>query len=618
MKLLHLTAVGPNVVPASLSFAPRLTVIYGASETGKTYIIEALDFMFGAQELRQVPEDAGYQRMLLGMEFDDGEVVTLSRNLRGGRIEVFDGDLRTPPTSAAERTLLSQHKRDNPENISHFLLDRLGIAGSQLRKNQRNSLLSMSFRHIAHLVLVDEERMQTKFSVIESGIPTSRTTERSAFKLVLQGEDDSGLTQGEDPTDFRRVNAGQLQILDRLVVQLEGQLDGAPSLEECQGSLARVIAAIQERASTISDQVSARDILLAQRGRLQADAERQRAIASEQATLLQRFLLLDDQYGADLERLQLIKSAGTLLGYFDADRCVFCGADAQHQDRDHSEYETVRLAESVDAEAARTLALKRDLGHTLAAVQTELEMAETRLRRLHSTVQDQSIRIEEMDDALRPSQFDLNELVARRSQLERWIGLRTRVSEVDQLRAIVAREEPERVEQVTEGFAVAAQVEFAQTIRRILREWEVPGADDSSFTFVDGPDVVIQQRKRDTRGKGMRSLLHAGFAVALSEYCLQRDLPHPGFLALDTPVLTYRDADVGDTRDRGIADEEFVSGSVADAFYRYLATQHTGQVIVLENQTPPAVHEPGCSTINFSGNAASGRSGFYPPARTSE
>jgi len=54
--------------------------------------------------------------------------------------------------------------------------------------------------------------------------------------------------------------------------------------------------------------------------------------------------------------------------------------------------------------------------------------------------------------------------------------------------------------------------------------------------------MVMQHRERNTRGKGIRSVLHAGFAVALSEFCLTEGLPHPGFVALDTPVLTYRDA----------------------------------------------------------------------------
>lgn len=55
-----------------------------------------------------------------------------------------------------------------------------------------------------------------------------------------------------------------------------------------------------------------------------------------------------------------------------------------------------------------------------------------------------------------------------------------------------------------------------------------------------------------------------------------------------------------------------MSGSVAEAFYSYLATEHVGQTIVLENQTPPDVDENDCVVVHFSGNAASGRASFYP------
>ncbi|WP_432489556.1 hypothetical protein [Kineococcus sp. SYSU DK018] len=128
----------------------------------------------------------------------------------------------------------------------------------------------------------------------------------------------------------------------------------------------------------------------------------------------------------------------------------------------------------------------------------------------------------------------------------------------------------------------------------------------------------MQQRRREARGKGMRSVLHAAFTVALSEFCTERELPHPGFIALDTPVLTYRDAAPATGDPAGPEDstdptsEELLSSSVAQAFYRYLADDHTGQAIVLENQTPPTIDAPDCAIEYFSGTADSGRAGFYP------
>src|SRR4051794_8874554 len=111
MRLRHLTAVGADVPPASIEFAPRLTVIYGASEAGKSYIIEAIDYLLGASALRDLPEARGYSDMLLGIELDDASVVTLARSLRGGRIRVYEEDLRTNLDRPPDRTLLAQHNQ---------------------------------------------------------------------------------------------------------------------------------------------------------------------------------------------------------------------------------------------------------------------------------------------------------------------------------------------------------------------------------------------------------------------------------------------------------------------------------------------------------------------------
>ncbi|WP_158510655.1 AAA family ATPase [Rhodococcus erythropolis] len=611
---MHLTAVGPDRPPATIEFAPRLTVIYGASETGKSYVIEALNFMLGGSSLRDLPEAAGYRSMMLGIELDDGEVVTLSRELRGGRISVFEDDVRSTPDRKADRQLLGQHKKDNPDNISYFLLDRLGIADAKLRKNKNNVVQAMSFRNIAHLVLVDEERMDSRVSPIESGLPMTKTAEHSAFKLLLEGVDDSGLPQGEDPAEFRRINRGQVEVLDRAIGQVRAELEDAPELNECVDVRARVDAAIRQASNSMTDSLARRAHLVEERVEQQNQRQLEQERVNETTVLLNRFNLLDAQYATDLARLQLVKETGTLLGYFDADACVFCGATVKHQQREHAVYETVRLSESVDAESAKNEALKRDLSLTLGAMQQELELAQSRLLSLDTDVKANIRQIAQVEDALRPAQADLEQLITRRSQIERWMELWTRVADLEQLLASVAQEQPSAVERVSHGVTTTTQRAFSGTLRSVLTQWQVPGGAEALFTFADAPEIMVEHRRREDRGKGMRSVLHAGFSIALSEYCTQRDLPHPGFVALDTPVLTYRDAEhaEGGSETIDTTEEELLSASVAQAFYDYLANKHPGQTIVLENQTPPVVDAPACKVVYFTGNAKTGRPGFYP------
>lgn len=613
MRLIHLTAVGTNVPAAMLEFARRLTVIYGASEAGKSYVAEAIDYMFGASRIRDIPEAQGYQQMLLGIEFDD-EVVTLARNLRGGSISIFDGDIRHLPDRAPDQVVLGGHKKGRSDTISHYLLDRLGLAGSQLRRNNRNETVALSLRHIAHLMIIGEERMHSRTSPVESGNYPTRTTELSALKLLLEGEDDSNLVAGEDPAAFRRLNRAQVAVLGRAIERASSAVESASSKDESVTMLARVNAEIRKSSEAMNTDLESRDNAISQLHDLKKQLSSYDARASDAAALVGRFSLLDSQYKTDIERLDMVKSAGSLLGYFDAGECVFCGATSEHQRRDHAVYETLQLTEAIEAETSRTRALREDLASTLGGLRAALDEATRGKDALGDQIAEYSEKLSEIERQIRPAQEGLQDLLRRRSELERWITLWDQVAELQSLSALVALEQPETAEPVREGIGKRSETEFSAALRKVLKEWGVPDADRAEFVLSTPPDVILQGRPRADRGKGIRSVLHAGFSTALGEYCLERGLPHPGFVIFDTPVLTYRDADAGQTPGTDVGPElgdELLPATVAEAFYEYLAVSPI-QAIILENQTPPDVTEDDCKVIYFTGSSGSGREGFYP------
>lgn len=619
MKLVHLGAVGPQVPPASLEFASRLTVIYGASEAGKSYIGEAIDYVLGASKLRYIPESDGYQDMLLTLDFE-GDVLTFSRNLRGGKISVFEGDLRSVPDYPPFQKLAASHKKGVEDTISHFLLDRLGLAGSVLRKNLRNETITLSFRHLAHLVIVGEERMHSRISPVESGNYTTRTIERSTLKLLLEAEDDSGLDAGEDPAAFRRVNRAQLKVLNRAIAQASAQLDGVPERQECTEMLARVNQSIQSHSESVSAPLAEREQALAELNDYTKQRNLQARRADEASVITERFSLLDTQYATDLQRLEMVKSAGTLLGYFDAESCVFCGANVEYQHRDHAIYETVQLAESIDEETSRTVALREDLATTLAGIRYALQDSNEKSLEATANILQITTRIAEIESQVGPVQSELTSLMERRSDLERWITLWGQVEELHILSSSVAQEQPDTADAVSPGIGKQSLDKFSAKLQHVLSAWNVPGSDKAEFTVEKVPDVVLEGRPRANRGKGIRSVLHAGFSAALGEYCLENELPHPGFMVLDTPVLTYRDADNGATKSSKNVplleteeeeEEEGVTQTVAQAFYDYLSVSSV-QSVVLENQTPPNVLAEGCKIEYFSGTESQGRAGFYP------
>src|SRR5271157_5434853 len=91
LRLIDLQVAGEGVPPASIRFTPGLNLIVGASDTGKTFIFESLDFMMGAQEgLRRVPESKGYDRVFLSIDPTVGPAFTLRRAFEGGQFEATE------------------------------------------------------------------------------------------------------------------------------------------------------------------------------------------------------------------------------------------------------------------------------------------------------------------------------------------------------------------------------------------------------------------------------------------------------------------------------------------------------------------------------------------------
>ncbi len=91
LQLRFIRFLGPNKEPAEFSFKSGLNILWGSSDTGKTFLVEAIDFMLGAgEELRISRSASGYDRILLGLTAG-GKDYTLTVAPNGGVFSRFDG-----------------------------------------------------------------------------------------------------------------------------------------------------------------------------------------------------------------------------------------------------------------------------------------------------------------------------------------------------------------------------------------------------------------------------------------------------------------------------------------------------------------------------------------------
>jgi hypothetical protein len=603
-QLDRLTLTGRGVPNAEVRFRAGLNVVSGPSDTGKTFIIQCIDFMFGASKTpKSIPEAERYDNIRLGIKVEgDARAVELERSLRGGEVKLrIEGQ--------AERVLAAKHTAGDKNSLSHFLLSLSGLASKRVRTNAQGKARDLSFRDVARLILIDEEDVIAERSPIHTGQFTSATVESAVFRLLLTGVDDGSVVAGDDPKVTRGRQAGKAEMLELLLTSTKERLSELqlPGDErawrnellgiEAQAEQAeRALAAEQQSAAALEER---RRVAWT---RLRRSESRTAALTE----LQQRFALLHEQYVSDLRRLESIAEAGTRLGQMSEERCPVCGAPSEHQEHEHRQAEAnpVDVAQACRAEAAKISTLIRDLDTTrtenaerLRLLVTEIDEAKRDLKSAGDDLQDRlKPRVELALKAFRDSQ-------AQRDTYRRAMELLGRVNEFQGLLSEI------RGGTDTSGSALpSAKIrtdeaeEFSAEAEALLKRWQFPNL--GRVTFSDGDqDLVISGRQRASHGKGVRAIVHAAFNLALLSYCIKGDRPHPGVVLIDSPLVVYREPDPG---------EGSFSQDVKDSFYKSVAEDFSKtQVIIFENDDPPAETAAFSNVIRFTG-AQHGRRGFIP------
>ncbi|MFJ9606849.1 hypothetical protein ACIRS1_10975 [Kitasatospora sp. NPDC101176] len=153
LRLTHLTYAGSGKPTARVAFGPELTVIYGASDTGKSFIVESIEYMLGGARLPLIPEAEGYSQILLGLQMPDGTPITLVRRPGASTVAVHYEDLRDLVTRRSDRELTAVHRAGSSRSLSVLLLAELGYADARIRKSDAGGTRGLALADLVHLPL---------------------------------------------------------------------------------------------------------------------------------------------------------------------------------------------------------------------------------------------------------------------------------------------------------------------------------------------------------------------------------------------------------------------------------------------------------------------------------
>jgi predicted nuclease with TOPRIM domain len=605
----RLALTGAGLEAAEVEFAAGLNVISGPSDTGKTFILQCIEYGLGASSRPdELPEAEAYDKVVLEIEaVSNGSRYVLERALRGGDVAV------THPDGSTEQ-LRAKHAAGHTDTVSHFLLQLSGMDGKEVRKNQRGVTRTLSFRDLRKLVVVSEQEVIRESSPLHTGQFTTRTAERSVFRLLLTGRDDSAVVAAEDRRESRVRVEAKSEVLQVILDQLRDQIAEQP-FDGDVNSLRNQIDLLDSSYQAVEERLSERGNVMA------GFEERRRSLWSRLrdirgrldvlSGLSERFSLLAEQYLSDLRRLEAIAEAGSRLGEIGVERCPVCGALPGHHDHEHVDNSAGPdvVTQSATAEANRIRTLMDDLDTTRQEVAIERDGLLSEQEKLQAELAEVTTAIqEELRPRAQESAIELREAASNRQQVQRSLELLERVQTLEQQIQDVQAEDVSSARQEFASLPTSAAEEFAQEVQARLAAWRFPDLDRVTFSDTDW-DVVISGRSRTSHGKGVRAVTHAAFTTGLLRYCASRDKPHPGFVLIDSPLVVYREPD---------PDGVTLDASVKSAFFADLASAFGAeQVILLENDEPPdeVAARDDVNIIRFT-KRGDGRYGFISTERS--
>jgi hypothetical protein len=563
----------------------------------------------GRPPLRDITERIGYDRVLLGIETWNRETFTVMRSADGGRFLAYPGlHLEMPANDIQGTELADAHSDRTAGNLSTFLLEKCGLSGKRVRKNKRGETVSLSFRHIARLLIVTETEITGQRSPLSDGNPTADTPNFATFKLLLTGVDDSALVSGTPATPEEQTREAQSELLDQLIEDYRTRLrEIAKQPRELEEQLGRLETALQERTLQLGTTEADFRRVATKRRELRQKVEEAKDRSAEIAGLVERFDLLARHYDSDVERLRGIEEAGTLFVALGQTPCPLCGAEPEHHNRDTAcGGDVAAVVTAARSEIAKIDLLRTELTDTVANLRHESTSINRRLPALEKQLRDLATEVEQIiSPRLTQMRATYAELADKRGEVREALVMLRTLDDAERRRADLDREPDAASAAISDGDLPTTIAQgFAEEVEKLLEQWHFPDAERVHFDQ-KSRDLIIAGKLRTARGKGLRAITYAAFSIGLLQYCRAHNTPHPGFVIVDSPLLAYR-APEGQ-------EDDLTGTDLNEQFYSSLLNFGADkQVIVVENTDPPPAITAHSQAIMFSKNPHSGRYGFFP------
>lgn len=590
MVLTRLVLSGTGKQDAVLKFKKGLNVVSGDSDTGKTYAFQCLNYMLGATKApKEITEAHGYSLIALEFTIDNG-FYRLEREIGANKVEVIspDGNL----------ILNCKHDPTKENNLSRYLLWLLLEHHETvlLKKNSSNKKRTLSFRDIVHLCTVAETDIIAETSAFQSIQNTEKTVKKSALKYIITGVDDSADIEADD-TDTENIRRdGVVQFLMKKREQLTAQIEHIEQDKNYQlylgdSTLPEMIDRIKGLRKSISDyqlEITSNSKVIR--------AKKQSCF--EDDVRISEFQKLRQHYVAELRKNGMISSHADFLTQLPHLACPICNQTFSPSIiTPENEEELFLYFASKSKELQKKIA---DLDIAISDVSARLNATTAEVLQLEKR-NAQLLEISNREQSLLAQMSKNIAMIRHLDSMRKSIEI-YRQELVSVEGDIVAYSE--KVKKVAPTVAIQNSTQYdayCSSIESVLKSWGFPGEINLSFDS-NTLDLYINEKSRSGWGKGYRAFIMSAMVIGLMRYCCDNDRLHPGFVIIDSPLVSLKER-------KKVSDEWIDDYMERSMIEDILGQDSSRQVIIFENKD--LKYDLDYNYVEFS-HEGGGRRGFIP------
>ena len=592
---------GEKVVSA-VDLAPGLNIVYGPSNTGKTLILDCVDFMLGGDARRLYKPALRITAVTMFLDVDGAEL-SMYRELDEAKKNDIIVVSKAPGIDTGTYTVGTKTK--DKDTISSLWLQLMGIDQEVkiIRQIEDSMEQTLTVRTFYHFFVINENRISGENSILKPGSQTftKNIPVPTITSLIYLAKELNYIAPADTPKTPSKIIKLKRATAQNIV---DGSVNAIREREATgiQDDDLRSAAEIQTEINEILEQISAAEDSLKQTtDRDQKVTKKLIEISSaiaESTILKNRYDALRTQYESDMRRLTFIAEADLHRGRIPKlDHCPFCNGELPKE-------KTQSCLDAAIAEADKIELRIKDLQYADEALTNELLRLQSQKEGLLREQQQVQAAIR---GELRPQVEALRDkLVVFTAALEKakakeMIRYFTEVLN-DQLLRINEEDEFSTDFDVRGKIREVLQSPLERLLTEILEKCNYDNYIGSRFDE-DMCDVVVNGSEKLSQGQGFRAFLNTVMALAVQEMLNEFNLHMPHLLVMDSPILSLKE------REENVG-TEVTSDSMRGGLFQYMIDHEKNrQTIVLENEIPPLDYSS-ANIVHFTRTPGKGRFGL--------